>query len=83
MLTDLITDVFLFFFFLWLSKCAWIVIVVMGIMKTENRSNRTDLDSVWFGSIDMQKMNRLVDILYQSIGSVLLIFGSKPNQNRP
>ena len=40
----------------------------MGIMKIENRANQIDLDSIQFGSVDMQKMNRLIDILYQSIG---------------
>ena len=56
--------------------------VQMSILKTENWPNWTKSNSVRFGSVDLQKMNRLIDILYQLIGSIQLIFHLKPNRNQ-
>ena len=41
-----------------------------GYKKIENRSNQTEFGSIQFGSVGLQKLNPLVDVLHQPISSV-------------
>ena len=59
--------------------------VKTGYKKTENRPNQTAFGSVRFGSVRFAHgtRNRSVGIFHQPIGLVRLVFGPKPNRNRP
>ena len=48
------------------------------------KTDRTEPNLIRFGSVRLtyKKMNQLVDILYQPIGSVQLVFRPKSNKNR-
>ena len=72
---------------LWISMCEWWKgrqwheIGVVCATENQKPIEPNWIRSVWFGSVGLQKKNRLVGILYQVIGAVRLIFCPKLNRN--